>query len=855
MSATEPFVRACGAASCDDGRSTTEAERFAFKKEGPMPNVFNSSRKSVLLGCTALATVMFAGSAMADDTSAPETVVVTGTQFNTDSAPAKASLETTEPQTIINRSYIENFLPPQADYVSILAIVPSMTGGDINGPGLSDGGTKNSLRGLGDGNFVQTYDGIPFGDTNGPTHHNISYFPASTIGSIVVDRGPGNAGTLGAATYGGTISFFSEALTDDMHARVVGSWGSFNTETAIVNAQSGDIDTGGFGTVRAMTNLQYVHSDGALSGQDLFTNNVLLKIQDQLNSHWTFTLFGSGTFIKENLDDNNGATPAQVAVYGKNFALQDTNPNLPTYAPYNYTSKHTDMDYARLQGDQFGVKMDNTFYTYAYWNHTLSPNNQTQTLCDIDNDTSQGNYPSPKNTASCTFAGNKSYTLANGTTPANEILGYSKENAYRVYGDILRFSEDYDFGWVDGQVREGVWWETQETHRFKYYFDSIACGATGTDVFDVGDAAANSVCGAAYKPGSKSIENGDLGYAKDDEHSGWNQYEPFVEVDIKALDDRLTITPGLKYIHWDHFVDAPVGQGNLCGVGLNDKNSTCPNAPGANYQEGFITRDLLPFMEMNYKLQPSWSVYFQYAKGIYVPDVTAFENSPPTSLTGFPAPETTTNYQLGTVYYADQFTFDADVYYIPIHNNYIVVTCSYDANESCYQNNGEAIYQGLEGEGTYEFDEIAGIDLHGLSAFVNGALMSSKAAGAPNGGKWEPNAPMWTAAAGVLYQSEQWKFGLIDKLVGPQYSDATNNKYYEIHTYANVTATAGYTIPLQGVGSAEISANVDNLLDSRKNTLITENGFVGTAYQWQNSVDQYFFQAPRSVFVNLTLRY
>ena len=37
----------------------------------------------------------------------------------------------------------------------------------------------------------------------------------------------------------------------------------------------------------------------------------------------------------------------------------------------------------------------------------------------------------------------------------------------------------------------------------------------------------------------------------------------------------------------------------------------------------------------------------------------------------FPAPETTTNYQFGTVYYADQFTFDADVYYIPIHNNYI----------------------------------------------------------------------------------------------------------------------------------------------------------------------------------------
>jgi iron complex outermembrane receptor protein len=847
-------------------RRAVSAAKFAFNKEGPMPEAFKLRRKSVLLGCTAMAAAMLASSAMADDAGAPETIVVTGTRFNADAAPAKASLETTEPQTIINRSYIENFLPPQADYVSILAIVPSMTGGDINGPGLSDGGTKNTLRGLPDGDFVQTYDGIPFGDTNGPTHHNISYFPASTIGSIVVDRGPGNAGTLGPATYGGSVNFFSEGLTDDMHAKALASWGSFNTESAIANFQTGDIDTGGMGTIRAMTNLQYVHSDGALTGQDLFTNNVLLKIQDQLNSHWTFTLFGDSSFLKENLDDNNGITPAQIAVYGKNFALQDSNPALPTYSPYNYTSKHTDMDYARLQGDQFGIKVDNTAYTYAYWNHTMSPNNQTQTLADIQNNTSEGNYGPGSPNADLVFA--------NGTKDTNNaILGYTKENAYRVYGDILRFSEDYDLGFVDGQIREGIWLETQSTHRFKYYYDSITCQNEGIDPFDVGDAAANSACGVAYKPfganytgpasngqtyaKAKSVENGVLGFAKDDEHSGWNQYEPFVEVDIKALNDDLTFTPGLKYIHWDHYVDAPVGQGNLCGVGPNSTNSggACPNPAGQNFKDGFITRDLLPFAEVNYKIQPSWSAYFQYAQGIYVPDISAFENSPPTGPNGFPRPETTTNYQLGTVYYADQFTFDADVYYIPINNNYIVQTCSYDASESCYVNNGRAAYRGLEGEGTYAFDEVDGFDLHGLSAFLNGALMSSKQTSGVTAGNWQPNAPMWTAAVGLLYQSPQWKFGLIDKLVGPQYSDTDNLKYYKIHSYTNVTATAGYTLPVQGVGSAELSVNVDNLLGTRNTTLITEANNNQAATSWQTSTDQYFFQAPRSVFVNLALRY
>ena len=147
-----------------------------------------------------------------------ETVVVTGTAFNADVAPAKASLDTMEPQTIINQSYIQDSVANTADYTTILAIAPSMTGMDINGPGLSDGNVKNTLRGLPDGNFALLYDGIPFGDTNGPTHHSESYFPGATIGSIDVDRGPGNAGNLGAATYGGSVNMFSEVLSADQHA-------------------------------------------------------------------------------------------------------------------------------------------------------------------------------------------------------------------------------------------------------------------------------------------------------------------------------------------------------------------------------------------------------------------------------------------------------------------------------------------------------------------------------------------------------------------------------------------------------------------------------------------------------------
>ena len=374
-----------------------------------------------------------------------ESVVVTGTAFNTDAAPAKASLDTTEPQTIINRPYIENYVDPQADYVSILAIVPSMTGGDANGPGLSDGGAKNTLRGLPDGDFVLQWDGIPFGDTNGPTHHNISYFPAGIIGSIVVDRGPGNAGNMGPATYGGTVKLISETLTPDMSLSGVASAGSFGTTLIGATYQTGDVNILGT-TARGSINFQDLNSNGALSLQNLFQKNLTAKFEEELFPGWKVTLFGTFNFINEHLDDNNGLTPAQVQVYGKNFALQNTNPNLPTYQLYNLTRKETDMDYFRVNGTITStLSIDNTAYTYAYWNHTFSPNSQTQTLANIQAGTSQDNAK---------------LTLDNGATDPNGLLAYDKQNAYRAFGDILRLSQDYNFGWLSGQIRAGVWWET-----------------------------------------------------------------------------------------------------------------------------------------------------------------------------------------------------------------------------------------------------------------------------------------------------------------------------------------------------------------------------------------------------------
>ena len=114
-------------------------------------------------------------------------------------------------------------MTPLADFNAVARIAPSVgVGLSANGPGLGE--SKVALRGFQHGEYNVTYDGIPFGDTNNPTHHSTSYFPARIIGGMVIERGPGNASNLGQATFGGSINLFSKEL-----ATIPASWSSSAT--------------------------------------------------------------------------------------------------------------------------------------------------------------------------------------------------------------------------------------------------------------------------------------------------------------------------------------------------------------------------------------------------------------------------------------------------------------------------------------------------------------------------------------------------------------------------------------------------------------------------------------------------
>ena len=103
-------------------------------------------------------------------------------------APMDALLDATSARTIITPAFIQNFTSPIADYGEIVNMAPSTFTTSSDGVGL--GQSKTVFRGFPDGDYNIDFDGIPFYDTNSPTHHSWAFFPAQSIGSVDLTARP-----------------------------------------------------------------------------------------------------------------------------------------------------------------------------------------------------------------------------------------------------------------------------------------------------------------------------------------------------------------------------------------------------------------------------------------------------------------------------------------------------------------------------------------------------------------------------------------------------------------------------------------------------------------------------------------
>jgi len=227
-------------------------------------------------------------------------------------APVDSKLDALQPSSMISAQTINNQIAPTADYATIAAIAPSIVNIETEGPGLSES-KQISMRGFADGQYNVTYDGIPFGDANGETHHTTSYFPAKVLGGMDIERGPGTAADIGENTFGGTIGLLSKDPRPDAATVLTLSDGTWNTFLGNLEVNSGTLDQ--LNGASIVGTYQYMSSDGYRTFSYLQRNTYYLKYLQPVGKNGMLTVVGNYNNIKFN---NPGTvTQAQINLYGR----------------------------------------------------------------------------------------------------------------------------------------------------------------------------------------------------------------------------------------------------------------------------------------------------------------------------------------------------------------------------------------------------------------------------------------------------------------------------------------------------------------------------------------------------------
>jgi iron complex outermembrane receptor protein len=730
-------------------------------------------------------------------------------------APMDALLGETSARTEVNQSFINNFASPIADYGELVEMTPGTFTTNSDGVGL--GQSKTYFRGFPDGDFDIDFDGIPFYDTNTPTHHSWAFFPSEAIGSIDFDRSPGTASTIGPTPFGGSIHLLSRDLSPLQNVRATFSGGSYNTY--LYDAQ---YDSGDFGPGRKFnltTDVHHVQSHGWQTLNNQAYNSGDIKVQYKWSPKTILTGYSGVIWVDANTPNFSatrcqmygskpayassciisGTTPYPYTGAGINFLLTNSSdPLLYLDTKYNYYHVPTDFEYVGVH-KEFGHNfvLDVKPYTYNYDNSEKYAN--ATTITELTSASFPATSASPKGTYlglpvnPCDVAVTKKGISA---IPC----GVDKYNSYRKYGETSELSQVSKIG----ILRAGLWYEWANTNRHQYPSDPL------NNWHD------------------QPLPNFKENFLTD-------SYQPFVEYEYHAT-SKLSVTPGVKFAYYTINTRQYADDGKTIG-GLGTSNPATFITNGGSY---FAT---LPSLSINYRLYNGLSVYGQAAQGSIVPPSSVFDYTQSTvpgkstPVMTLPKQQKNTTYQFGTVAKTKYLTFDADYFHIHFDQGYSSVLGP--DGEPVFYVQPSSITEGLEAEGNVYLT-------HGFSVYLNGtydhAVYEGKLAATCTGtctnapvldvtvpkGIDVQQTPLDTETEGFTYQHASWDVGLFDKRIGTLYIDnGAYHNQYTVHPFSLTNIFVNYTIRNGGrFNNTKLRLSVNNVFNSNS---ITGISLAGTA--------------------------
>lgn len=714
--------------------------------------------------------------------------------------PTHVSLKAIEPKSIIDQAYIDNNAMPMDSYSSIAALAPSVVDVEPNGPGL--GNNKGfTIRGMSDGQYNLTMDGIPVGDSNDFTHHSSNYFMPQDLGQVVVDRGPGQASTIGYATFGGTVSMQTRDPLAHTTTEVYGGFGSFATRLAGVKFNTGTLSNGGSGYL----DYRQLRSDGYLSGATVDRSNLAAKFVQPFGDATTLTVLAmrntnggsnaaivgatSYPYVSDGNYPYTSGMPGQMQVFGQRYGLSN-DPHSQAYTGYNYDHFNSDFEYVDLASDLGAVTLDNKLYTYSYyhrgWNG-LDPNGGNMDYGQLSGPAGSigdGTFPAGLGTPNGTAYGD------------NNIPGQKMYLLYRNWGDLLRLSQSLG----PGELGYGVWANKQLYHRYEAEID-----------FSLG---------GALNPVLKGSDPVTQATDRRIDGTFW-VIQPYLQY-AWHITDQLTFTPGLKYVTFKRHDVAPIQQ----------KVRTA-----FDYSQTW--KKVLPSFDLHYAITPEWSAYLQAAEGYLAPNENQYYVSNPSTANQGLQTESTKNYQLGSSWQNGTWSLSGDVYAINFSNQ---ISSRKVGKETFFTNLGGTRYRGAEVEGSVYVGD-------GFSLYANA---SYNKATVNKTGLQLKKVPKTTAAGGILYHAGPFSGSLLAKHLGVSYGDtgvdASGNPalIYRLPAVTLVNLSLNYTMQHGGLlpRGSRFGLRVSNL--TNQTPLIDETS---TA----NGVPLFYAVAGRSVMGTFSL--
>jgi iron complex outermembrane receptor protein len=681
-----------------------------------------------------------------------------------------SQLEALNPQSVISLDYIANNVAPGADYATIVNIAPSVSNVETNGPGLSEA-KHTTLRGIDDGGYNVTFDGIPFGDYNSYSHHTTSYFPAKLIGRVVIDRGPGTASSIGLATFGGTMALYSKDPRTQSSFVPTLSLGSWDTKLYHLEANTGLLPS--LKNASAIASYQRMETDGYRTNADMVRDTCYFKYLQPLGRSTTLSVLSS---VNQITFGNPGTvTQAQMDQFGRNFGLKgDTAANKLDLLNrrYNYQHKTADFEDIGLQtalGN--GWRLDNKVYTYSYNN---------------------ASHEKPK--------------LGSGAA-AGTMLGSLKQNEYRTVGDAFALVHEDEAG----TFKAGLWHDFTKNHRSTY---GVNYDTTGADAIDLSSTALYK---AAAPGGNPLTLPGQIGYNYKyllvDKATTW---QPYAEYEWRAT-PALTLNAGVKHMRFTRDFNAVVNQtaGRQALIASRTDSDTTPS------------------VSARYAVRRDWSVYAQYAQGFMIlSEGNSFyvDNRNLSSIDV--KPQLSTNYQVGTVFKHDRFNADFDVYWVDF-KHYAYNGPSDSTGDPLYYGIASgAYYRGAEAQATYYAG--GGLSVY-ANGSINGAKFKKSKIDVPTVAKHTAafgfaynRGGFFGSFAGKYVAG----WAVYDNLVNPDLPGGGATRRADSAGYTLADASVGYALKFRGnfLRSVKVRLQAGNLFDRKVQVLEAIDANPANAY-------------------------